>query len=46
MPAKKYIRKKAKKIMLCLCDRKSQVSGILTEQLNPRDFTLKFDPYS
>ena len=28
------------------CDRKSQLSGILTEQLDPRDFTLKFDPYS
>ena len=32
MPAKKYFRKQAKK-----CDRKSQLSGILTEPLNPRE---------
>ena len=40
MPAKKYLRKKAEK--LCLigrrnCDGKSQLSGILTEPINPRD---------
>ena len=40
MPTKKYLRKKANK--LCLmhgsnCDRKSQLSAILTEPLNPRD---------
>ena len=45
MPTKKYLRRKAKK--LCLmgqivfngsnCDRKSQLSGILTEPVNPLD---------
>ena len=45
MPAKKYIRKKADK--LCLMGQiVIESHGILTEQLNPRDFTLKFDPYS
>ena len=38
MPAKKCIRKKAKKnyVYQVNCDRKSQLSEILTEQLNPR----------
>ena len=37
MPTKKYF-KKGKKIMYngSTCDRKSQLSEILTEQLNPR----------
>ena len=36
---KKYLRKKAKKLMYkgLNCDRKSQLSEILTEPLNPRD---------
>ena len=40
MPTKKYLRKKTNKIMFngSNCDRKSQLSGILTGQLNPRDF--------
>ena len=33
MPTKKYPKQKATK--LC-CDRKSQISGILTEPFNPR----------
>ena len=38
MPTKKYLRKKAKKIMFngSNCNRKSQLSEILTEPLNPR----------
>jgi len=35
MPTKKYLRKKANK--LCLMGQKSQLSGILTEPLNPRE---------
>ena len=37
MPTKKYLRKKAKKSCLIKsnCDRKSQLSGILTEPFNP-----------
>ena len=35
MPTKKYSIKKANK--LCLMGRKSQLSGILTEPLNPRE---------
>ena len=36
---KKYLRKKAYKDMVngSNCDRKSQLSGILTEPLNPRE---------
>ena len=42
MPAKKYIRKKGNKIMFNRrnCDLKSQLSGILTEPLNPRNTNL------
>ena len=42
MPAKKYLRKKAEQIMFNrrICDRKSQLSGILTVLLNPRDAYL------
>ena len=38
MPTKKYLIKKAEQIMFngSNCDRKSQLSGILTEPLNPR----------
>ena len=38
MPTEKYFGKKAKKIMFngSNCDRKSQLSRILTEPLNPR----------
>ena len=40
MPTKKYLRKKANKIMYngSNCDQKSQLSKILTEPSNPRDF--------
>ena len=42
MPTKKYLSKKAKKIMYkgSNCDRKSQLSEILKELLNPRVFQL------
>ena len=38
MLTKKYLRKKVKKLCMGLnCDRKSQLSEILTEPLNPRE---------
>ena len=38
MLTKKYLRKKVKKLCMGLnCDRKSQLSEILTESLNPRE---------
>ena len=42
MPTKEYQREKAKKIMFngSNFDRKSQLSGILTEPLNPRDLRV------
>ena len=42
MPTIKYKRKKGLQIMLngSNCDRKSQLSGILTEPLNPRDMEI------
>ena len=40
---RKYLRKKAKKMFNgSNCDRKSQLSGILTEPLNPRGVSGKF----
>ena len=43
MPTKKYL-KKGEQIMFngSNCNRKSQLSGILTEPLNPRDSDINF----
>ena len=43
IPTKKYLRKKAKKISFngSNSDRKSKLSGILTEPLNPRVFRTR-----
>ena len=46
MPTKKYFRKKANKLCLINCDRKSQLSGILTEPLNPRGHCLENGQYN
>ena len=50
MPTKKVLKKKGYKIMFngSNCDRKSQLSGILTGTFNPRDSkieTLLYDYY-
>ena len=42
MPTKKYLRKKDYTIMFngSNCDRKSKLSGLLTEPLNPRGMDI------